>query len=344
MRESFGLVHALRGVASIWVVLFHASEGGHIDRFKASIPVSTRGLFEYGDNGVAIFFALSGFVIAHSLRDQVIDGEYLGRFALRRSIRLDPPLWASIAFVIGMVAMSAFVKGEAFTPPTAGQIASNATYTQVFLGFASINPVYWTLCYEVQFYLALCLFVMAAQRIGNLAYVAMFAIAAVLGTGLLASPLTGLFVDLWHCFLLGVLAYHAHNNRAALWAFGALIGILLLAGVDTFTLVCILTAVGLYAARRTGFIANGLSWQPLMFLGTISYSLYLTHNPVTGASFFVLAKLGLPQWAALLMSVAACIVVAWLFWWAIERPSMQLAHRVKLRRAGPVPAAMVSAE
>ena len=90
------------------------------------------------------------------------------------------------------------------------------------------------------------------------------------------------------------------------------------------------TAVGLYIARQTGFIHNGLSWRPIAFLGTVSYSLYLTHNPVNAAPFFLLDKIGAPQWAALLLTLAVCVIAAYVYWWLIERPSMYLARRVSL--------------
>jgi peptidoglycan/LPS O-acetylase OafA/YrhL len=92
------------------------------------------------------------------------------------------------------------------------------------------------------------------------------------------------------------------------------------------------TALGLFISRKSGFIRNGLSWSPLMFLGTISYSLYLTHNPVTGASFFLLARLQVPQSVALLLTLAVCVAAAWLFWFTVERPSMLFAHKVKMLR------------
>ena len=329
--ETFGLVHSLRGLAATWVLLFHASAGRHIDQLKASIPAWSHGIFDLGDNGVAIFFVLSGYVIAHSLRDREITLAFLGKFALRRSIRLDPPLWASIAFVLAFTALSAMVKGEVWAAPSVGQIVANATYTQLFLGFALINPVYWTLCYEVQFYLALCLWLMLARRIRLLAYGSMFAVAVAFGTGMVVSPVDGLFVSLWHCFFLGVLAYWAHRSRAALIGLALLCAALALSAPNMFTIFSMVTAVGLYVARQTGFIHNGLSWRPISFLGTVSYSLYLTHNPVSGASFFLLDKIGAPQWAALLLTLAACVIAAYAFWWLIERPSMNLAHRVSLQ-------------
>lgn len=328
--ERFGLVHALRGIAASWVVLFHASEGHHIDRLKEAIPAWLHPVFDLGDNGVAIFFALSGFVIAHSLQGDRITPEYIGRFALRRSLRLDPPYWASIAFVLVVGLLSAVVKSEPFEV-TFAQIIANATYTQLFLDYPSLNTVYWTLCYEVQFYLVLVVSVMLAQRIGVAVYAVLFAAALAWGTGILANPVEGLFLGPWHCFFLGVLAYWAERSRTALIGLLILSAAVLGFATSGFNVTCVVTALGLFVARRTGFIVNGLGWRPLMFLGTISYSLYLTHNPVTGASFFMLAKLGVPQWLALSVTLALCMAVAYLFWLLVEHPSMGLAQRIRLR-------------
>jgi len=56
-------------VAAFWVVLFPASEGGHVDHLKAALPAwVSRMVFDWGHLGVALFFVLSGFVMMHSLR------------------------------------------------------------------------------------------------------------------------------------------------------------------------------------------------------------------------------------------------------------------------------------
>jgi peptidoglycan/LPS O-acetylase OafA/YrhL len=54
-----------------------------------------------------------------------------------------------------------------------------------------------------------------------------------------------------------------------------------------FSLVCAGTAVVLYAASMSRHIASGMNWRWVQFLGLVSYSLYLIHNPVTGATFRV---------------------------------------------------------
>lgn len=310
----FPLVQALRGIAALWVVLFHLSAAGH----------STFWLFRIGNNGVAIFFALSGFVIAHSIRDQQITFGFIGRFALRRSIRLDPAYWASIGLFIAFMAASALAKHQPLALPAKGQLLANLTYTQLFAGYPSINDVYWTLCYEVQFYLVLVLCVMAGQKY-RLAYFVPFAVALLFGTGLVKNPVPGLFLDLWHCFFLGALAYWAITNRAAFGAFLLLGGALLVSIPSLFTLVCLATAAGLLIAGRSGFIERPVS-RPLMFLGAISYSLYLVHNPVSGAATFLMR--GLPQPLVMIVAVIASIAAAWLFWLVIERPTQRLSVRV----------------
>ena len=332
-RQNFALVQALRGIAAFWVALFHASAGGHLDHLHSRLPWLGRQIIDLGDNGVAIFFALSGFVIAHSIQGDRITPGYVGRFALRRSIRLDPALWASILLFLTFAPLSAWVKGEVLDLPSTGQVLANMTYTQLFLGYPSINTVYWTLCYEVQFYLVLVCCVMAAQRFGSWPYLLAFAVALLFGGGMLANPLPGLFVDLWHGFFLGALAYWSYERKIAAYAFAFLALALLLLAPSAFTITCVVTALGLTIAHRTGAIY----WAPrsLVALGAISYSLYLIHNPISGASFYLLAKAGAPQWSALILTLAACIVAATVLWWAVERPTAALARRVSLRRSLP---------
>lgn len=332
-REKFCLVQSLRGIAALWVVLFHARAGGHINALLAKLPAAGGAFFDLGETGVAIFFALSGFVIAHSIAGDRITPAYIGRFALRRSIRLDPAYWASIMLFLTFAIVSAAVKREPMALPSSAQLAANLTYTQLFAGLPSINAVYWTLCYEVQFYLVLVCCVMAAQRYGAWPYVLATICAVLFGAGLVENPVPGLFVDRWHCFFLGVLAYWAKEEKLAAYAFTALSVPVLLLNPSPFTIMSMLTALVLMVTHRTGTISQALAWRPLLALGAVSYSLYLTHNPVSGAAFFVLDKIGTPQWLALLLTVAACIATAGAFWWAIERPTAELARKVSLRRA-----------
>src|SRR5262245_16766245 len=92
----FLYIDALRGIAALLVVWSHIDMGNHTRELLDRMPAVPRWIVEHGFVGVAIFFVLSGFVIAHSVERNEVTWRYLGRFMLRRSIRLDPPYWISM--------------------------------------------------------------------------------------------------------------------------------------------------------------------------------------------------------------------------------------------------------
>jgi peptidoglycan/LPS O-acetylase OafA/YrhL len=94
MRLKF--VDGLRGIAASIVVLCHL-----VYRVNAHL------LELDGYIGVAMFFVLSGYVITMTVGDNQSSWRFLGRFAARRSLRLDPPYWASIATAIALMVLAA---------------------------------------------------------------------------------------------------------------------------------------------------------------------------------------------------------------------------------------------
>jgi len=349
--KRFVFVDGLRGMAAMWVVLHHAYAGNHINNLAEGLPEWIVGsVFELGHFGVAIFFVLSGFVIAHSLRDAKVDGRYLGRFMLRRSIRLDPPYFASIVLVVGLAWLSARIKQEPYAFPSTSVVIAHLLYIPSLLQFPLINPVYWTLCYEVQFYLVFCLLLGLGQRLipsrPRAIFVPAASISLVWGMGFMQENLLpGLFTNLWYGFLVGVFSYWVWQGslpKLYFVIYAALIGATACWRQDAFAVVCCITACCLIPGTKT----NWLSWRWLRFLGAISYSLYLTHNPISGASFFVLRKrfgqTALSEFCMLIAVIIICIVVATLTWWAIERPFMRFAQRVRLKSALPATSAGTS--
>jgi peptidoglycan/LPS O-acetylase OafA/YrhL len=113
-------------------------------------------LAKSGYLGVAVFFVLSGYVITMAVGTNKITLGFLGRFAARRSLRLDPPYWVNIAVVIALMLVAARV-GVEKPFPSASTIFVNLIYLQDLLGVQALSSVYWTLCLEVQFYLVLIL-------------------------------------------------------------------------------------------------------------------------------------------------------------------------------------------
>src|SRR5690242_16591348 len=95
LPQRIPLIDGLRGIAAMAVVFYHFQ-----DRLKLGGWLGA--LFDRGNAGVGLFFVLSGFVIAMSIGSEPVGPSFIGRFALRRSLRLDPPYWASIAVILAI--------------------------------------------------------------------------------------------------------------------------------------------------------------------------------------------------------------------------------------------------
>jgi peptidoglycan/LPS O-acetylase OafA/YrhL len=88
-----------------------------------------------------------------------------------------------------------------------------------------------------------------------------------------------------------------------------------------------LTLVFIAAMRfHTWPLFRFLNWRPVMFIGTLSYSLYLVHDVLLRA----VARLW-PQlhgWQRAAISLAASVTAAWVIYVLVERPCSRLRKRL----------------
>lgn len=217
------MLDSVRGLAALWVVLFHLT----LHYEPPSNPFLTvlwENVLGRGLLGVPVFFVLSGFVIAHSLRRGFDRSSSIGNFMLRRVVRLTPPYWAAIVLAVGMHAVASFVNGEPFLPGgsemTAGRLVSHLFYGQELLGYSNINDVFWTLAVEMQFYLVAILVALGVTavrgRFGGRAYVvvaSVVGVASLLGTLTLGDGRATTFVPFFYAFFFGMVAYWVTTRR-----------------------------------------------------------------------------------------------------------------------------------
>lgn len=346
MPRRFYLIDALRGFAASWVVLFHIYIGGDVDRFYAQLPeLLARFLFDWGVAGVPVFFVISGFVIAHSVGRDQVDGRYLAKFTLRRSLRLDPPYWASIIFIVSITSLASFVQDEPIVLPSSAETLAHMFYLQDILRYPQIGVIYWTLCLEIQFYLIYVVLVMLAQKISRDSQTPLLSIlfaAALVSllwpTGILAENIyPGLFLPHWHAFLLGVFVYWTMRGLIDIrWslAFSVIVLVAAIRSQELFSIAAGTASLFVLFAARFEQLYS-LNWRPLQFLGKISYSLYLTHDAIVFVSLYVLFAV-LPHTAmtelfAVIAIFGGCVVFAYVFWLLFERWSIQLSKLISLR-------------
>ncbi|WP_198159386.1 acyltransferase family protein [Methylomonas lenta] len=339
----------LRGLAAFWVVLYHMSEGKHLEHLKPLMPHSIyAAVFDAGHLGVGVFFVLSGFVMAYTVRQATVNRAYAVNFLLRRMIRLTPPYY----FAIIVTLVLAFVKGKAlglpYELPNVTQLLAHAFYMQGLLAMPHFNIVYWTLCIEVQFYVAFAMLFFIADSSsrhfdGNTARSFVIGLMAIIALcwplGLISTTVwPGVFFEFWFSFLAGVLV-----------CWGLLMGgyfrlsailfclVLLFAGLLNASQLTLTVAVtGLVMACASAFdrMNTWLNWRWIQWLALISYSLYLLHNPITGLSFRVVHLLIPPGITADIIGVtttlACCLIGSYLAFWLIEKPCIRWSHAVSL--------------
>jgi peptidoglycan/LPS O-acetylase OafA/YrhL len=171
-RSTF--IDALRGIAAFSVACYHINRYGPLwEPASRFIPGLLQFWFDLGWMGVQVFFVISGFVIAYSVRNARVTPGFLANYALRRSIRLDPPYWTTILFVLFVHAVMYLHLGfeSPLDVPTKLEpglswnlVASHLLYVQNILGYDNLSAGFWTLCIEVQFYLLYVTGLGIAQR------------------------------------------------------------------------------------------------------------------------------------------------------------------------------------
>ncbi len=321
---------ALRGIAALMVVLVHYTTTydeafGH----EADLWFS----FAVGRLGVELFFLISGFVILMTL-ERVRGAE---DFALARASRLFPTYWLSVLLTAAAVTIFA-LPGYEVTPV---QVLVNLTMLQAFVGVDNVDGVYWTMAVELAFY-GWMLLVLAAgflPRIERAVLVWLLLLPAVLVVfvafriSLPWGAAVALLLYHGHLFIAGMLFYRLRTNptRTAL----ALI-------VVTFAIEAVFRpgTIGVVAAwyglflllhvGRLGF----LNRRPLLFLGTISYPLYLLHENI---GFIIIRQLYAWQLdhtlTLILVPLALSIALATAVHFAVEVPA-QRAVRAWAKRRG----------
>ncbi len=143
-------IQALRGIAASAVVLTHAQLFINGPRF---LDIGER-VFHNAPAGVDLFFVISGFIMAHTTWRLVATPKAAGVFIAKRIIRLWP------VYAVATALMYAITRG--LPAPVFNPTATTLTRTLAFLpleptgeapyyGYPILHPA-WTLIYEVWFY------------------------------------------------------------------------------------------------------------------------------------------------------------------------------------------------
>jgi peptidoglycan/LPS O-acetylase OafA/YrhL len=335
---------------SIVMVLF-----GHLAGTRGfPVPLAVGNFFNSAELGVHVFFVISGFLITQLLLDELARKQRidLGRFYLRRTLRIFPPYYVLIGVLVAAQAIGWIQLGH-------HDALRALTYTTNYDESRSWYVGHtWSLSVEEQFYLlwpAVLLFARTRRAI---------VIAA--ATVLLAPVVRLALWELWRlpigarfetvadaiavgCVLAGtrewlhrlplymralnsplfvlvpltaIAANMTHDHPVVYYAVG-------------FPLVnlCVALSVDWAVTHSDGIVGRVLNARPLVFIGVMSYSLYLWQQPF-------LHRASNAALTAFPVNIVLAVVCALASFYIIERPSLRLRRRIEGmlgRRRAPAP-------
>lgn len=305
----------LRGLAALMVCVCH---------FKHALPEEAANLATYGELGVQVFFVISGYIIPYSLqrgRYRIFD---FGLFWLKRLIRLQPTLIAALIFTYIMSYFASIAKGGAL----------NFTFLSVFHSFVYLsipeeNPVIWTLIVELKYYLFVSIFFpILFSRVSVIRRISFFICLA------MAACFFDYFNDLRYLpyFLLGFAVCYFETLKVS--RIEAVV-LLLLSGLSALPSS---TAPQILAGIMTCFIifyCPPVNFRIGIFLGAISYSLYIIHFPL-GVKILNFSLAHTPAYIHVLLlpiDIIICVIFAYGLFKAIEDPSGNIAKRIRFSMA-----------
>lgn len=347
----------LRGIAALWVVLFHIDVSIYYRELGALLPRTSSGIFAQAYLWVDFFFLLSGFIIAHVYgsrlqatdKARAIKAYLWSRFARIYPLHLFTLVVLAIttplvANVIPVVVDGSWKTYFAWSALPSQLLFTNAMNQHVYLSW---NMVSWSIGAEWWTYVAALGLVIGLWK-KSLRIVALAMLLALVCLAGLVYWLPEKKLDItfnygfWRClfeFIIGLGVYQFYWRNWAQpwlkqdWVFvGLLIGIVCafhgywadLLVIPLFVLLI------MAAAYNRSHIFNLLQRPVLQYLGTISYSIYLIHGlwffvfwfsfPLIKAEYALTQLPLLAKWFYVALFLAVTLVCAHFSYRYIELP------------------------
>jgi peptidoglycan/LPS O-acetylase OafA/YrhL len=367
-RKHLPALDAVRGVAILSVFLVHLLTpiwgGDHLawgslfhhlqwpaDRNMGPLPHGFLWFYplSYGWVGVSLFFVLSGFVIHYSTVSSSRPFS-TSDFYMRRFWRIYPP-YALAVLIFTVFPSPAY-------PATRLAIITHFLLVQDFSGqtFYMINPAFWSIATEVQFYLVYPLLILARGRVGMFKVLMGVLSFSVLCRVLIclakfrhpevfedthkmtwASPMITIFdwtlgAYLAECLHAGKRVFPKNAGFA-----GLVVGLFLLSSfvrplsTFSFQLASLMSAVWiervLWSTRPLSIVQ-----KLLIPLGLCSYSFYLIHQPLLDRlATFSQERFATDRYVTTLVAgpVIFCLIygLSWVVYLLVEKTSINTGKR-----------------
>ncbi|RYZ16622.1 MAG: acyltransferase [Myxococcaceae bacterium] len=356
--ERLDFLDALRGLAAAYVVVYHMVA---MPQPAMSTPVWADKFAHSGGNGVVMFFLVSAFSLCYTMPLREADPKPLASFYLHRFFRIAPLFYVFLLLTL----VRDLLLFDASHSPTS-VLASMAFVFNLIPGWQEgIVWASWTIGIEMLFY---AVFPLVHRRVGGPADAIAFFFLSVLAWMAFQLILEYLVIpaewkasiNQWFAlkhfptFALGMVVYFLFMRMRDVRArpqgdTPGLGGMLIACGIFVYCamlqgwlpaifgtaygwngIACALLALGL-AARPTAILVNRVT----LYLGKVSYSLYLVHPTVVFLLMPVYRRihaqsgsLSLSFLLCLLLTFAVCLPLASLAYAFVEKPGIRYGRRL----------------
>jgi peptidoglycan/LPS O-acetylase OafA/YrhL len=323
---------ALRGIASIFVLLFHYSgfSGYDLSYLKAGVT------------GVDLFFLISGYVIFMTLQKVNTGTE----FAISRLSRIYPSYLVMMSVTI--ICIIFLGHGEF---PSVKNLIGNISLLQPFFRTPYIEDAYWTLTVEMQFYILMWLLFMSKKlkQIELLGFILVILIQVYeiftrsnfSDSKIYIIPRSYFpIISHFQLFFAGIIFYKIRTSKAN-WQRHLMIFICFASSILLYSdsgkshffisrelytamLLIYFSVFYLFAYRKLQILAV----RPLLFLGAISYCLYLIHDKAGYLLFsFLKSRIHIDLLLITLMVIVVMIGISALVTYYIEIPVIKYIRK-----------------
>lgn len=369
-KLNFDITESLRGLASLYVCIGHCRGNLWIggQHYQQLYPRNTWGLSDYvilslnmltrlSSEFVIVFFVLSGFSIAHSLRNNA----QAAPFYKRRFIRLYPPyisalIWAMLVVWTVQLVFPHFVDGT-YSTPTFDRLAnSRQLFTwKVFLNnliylpdLGGVLTPFWSLTQEVIFYV-LAPFLFRNKKLYYILSVVMFPVVSIAThfQWVTKSIITDYFyyniffaigVGLYSHFDIVCAKAGIFRTSKTLWiSLGIYFLMIVVSLLDYDTLNAFIAAF-VSVILIIFLLTQNIQIKWLIGVGRFSYTLYITHFPTIFLYmmlYYLITKATPPYIYNNLIFIPCvffCVGIAWLHYNLVEKRSKGILD--KLRKKG----------
>lgn len=306
---------SLRGIAAIFVMIYHyfyrfdvLYKHPHFETKWASI-----GVF-----GVELFFLISGFVIFWSIRNIKKNLPFL----ISRFTRLYPTFWVAIIISFTLVCIFGLPGREV----SIKEMFLNFFMFHGYLNIPSVDGVYWTLMIELSFYFWIFLLLILKKTKQIDYFLILFLI-----------PSLCYNLDFFHCpdkvasffllkyisfFSIGIFFYKLKTNQCKTSTYIAFtLAFITSLCTSKMTYIPIILFIHLLFFISIKEYSKILRSRVLVFLGNISYPLYLIHQNLGYIIIREFYKNDFNPLLGILLAFVFSILLAWAIHTSIEKPS-----------------------